>query len=167
MILWWLPVIWQTKKDRDLVIETLEKCGFTINYKKSHLTPSTVIEFLGFVLDSDNMTITLTECKTQVLWKSIQAVLLQPSCPVSMRQLARIIGQMVAIFPASEVTGLHYRTLEHFKIKGLLRNKSWSSKMVLKFDLHFFSDASGGAWGPWSLVPMQMVCFLQIRKNCW
>ena len=66
----------QAQKDRDLVIETLEKCGFTINYKKSHLTPLTVIEFLGFVLDSDNMTITLTEHKRQVLWKSIQAVLL-------------------------------------------------------------------------------------------
>ena len=93
---------------------------------------------------------------------------------MSMRQLARIIGQMVVIFPVSEVAGLHYRTLEHFKIKGLLENKSWSSKMVLnydclrklrwwneylhlgcpskslappKFDLHFFSDASGDASG--------------------
>ena len=50
----------QVIHDRDLVISTLQKCGFTINYKKSHLTLSTVIEFLGFVLDSDKMTITLT-----------------------------------------------------------------------------------------------------------
>ena len=164
----------QAIHDRDLVIKTLQKCGFTINYKKSYLTPSTVIEFLGFVLDSDKMTITLTEHKRQVLWKSIQDVLLHPRHPVSMQHLARIIGRMVAIFPASEVAGLHYRTLERFKIKGLLKNKSWLAKMILnydcirelkwwnehlhlgnpskllvppKFTLQFFSDASGGAWG--------------------
>ena len=66
----------QAMKDHDLVIDTLERCGFMINYKKSHLNPSTVIEFLGFVLDSDNMTITLTEHKRQVLWEAIQAVLI-------------------------------------------------------------------------------------------
>ena len=81
---------------------------------------------------------------------------------------------MVAIFPASEVAGLHYRTLERFKIKGLLKNKAWLAKMILnydciwelkwwneylrlgnpskslvplKFTLQFFSDASGSAWG--------------------
>ena len=53
----------QAIKDCDCVIDTLEKCGFTINYKKSHLEPSTIIEFLHFVIDSANMTITLTEHK--------------------------------------------------------------------------------------------------------
>ena len=68
----------QALKDHNCVIDTLEKCGFTINYKKSNLEPSTEIEFLGFVINSVDMTITLTEHKIQMLWKAIQAVLTHP-----------------------------------------------------------------------------------------
>ena len=81
---------------------------------------------------------------------------------------------MVAVFPASDVAVLHYRMLEHFKVKGLLKGKSWSSRLILnydclrelrwwntylrrgcptkslvppKYDLRIFSDASRVGWG--------------------
>ena len=38
-------------KDVSKVIEVFEKCGFMINYKKSSLSPSQKIVFLGFVID--------------------------------------------------------------------------------------------------------------------
>ena len=36
-----------------------EKLGFTINYKKSSMTPNTKIEHLGFINDSEKMTVSL------------------------------------------------------------------------------------------------------------
>ena len=37
-----------------------EKLGITINYKKSPVTPNTKIEHLGFIIDSEKMTVSLT-----------------------------------------------------------------------------------------------------------
>ena len=39
-------------KNRDETIKTFEKCGFTVNYKKSVLEPCQRLEFLGFVIDT-------------------------------------------------------------------------------------------------------------------
>ena len=39
--------------------------GFVINWDKSVLTPSKQITYLGFVIDSDSMNVTLPEDKAQ------------------------------------------------------------------------------------------------------
>ena len=41
-------------------VSLLQALGFNINRKKSVLTPTQSLEFLGFILNSVNMTITLT-----------------------------------------------------------------------------------------------------------
>ena len=44
-----------------------EKPRFTINYKKSSMTPDTKIEHWGFIIDSENMTVPLTGEKVEKL----------------------------------------------------------------------------------------------------
>ena len=44
-------------------VHLLQSLGFTIHPKKSTMTPTQHIEFLGFKLDSLNMTISVTEEK--------------------------------------------------------------------------------------------------------
>ena len=45
--------------------ELLVKVGFVINVSKSNFIPTKEIEFLGFTLNSDDMSIALPESKTQ------------------------------------------------------------------------------------------------------
>ncbi|CAD6221834.1 GSCOCG00011654001-RA-CDS, partial [Cotesia congregata] len=43
--------------------EFLESLGFILNFKKSNLDPSTSCKFLGFIFNSQQMTIELTKEK--------------------------------------------------------------------------------------------------------
>ena len=165
-------------KDRDLAIETFEKCGFTINYKKSQLIPVHELEFLGFVLNSTDMSITLTDSKREKLCTGLRKVLQFPNRKLTIKRLAQLIGQMIATLPACDEGFLHYRCLERFKILSLKRHGSWTAKIKLshlclsemewwyrtkqqgcpsksivptKFDTPFYSDASKMAWGAVSL----------------
>ena len=49
----------QCEQNVSLVVETLEKCGFLINYKKSLLMPSQCAPILGFMIDSVSEAISL------------------------------------------------------------------------------------------------------------
>ena len=48
-------------------IELLQKLGFTVHLEKSQLQPKTVLVFLGFIIDSERMTVTLTSDKKDKL----------------------------------------------------------------------------------------------------
>ena len=162
----------RARRDCEFVIDTFKKCGFSINWDKSSLQPSTTVEFLGFMLDSAKMTITLTENKRADLLRVLR--LAKHKSKVSLRFLAKVIGKMVAIFPASEEGQLHYRTLECLKTKCFHKYKKWCQKIVLPhnciseinwwlqyldsnlpcknlrppvFNATMYSDASGDAWG--------------------
>ena len=45
------------------VAEVLDKLGFTIRPDKSVFTPSKSIKFLGFILHSEEMSVTLTDAR--------------------------------------------------------------------------------------------------------
>jgi len=97
-------------------VELLVSLGFIINTKKSIFIPSQVIEFLGFVLDSRVMTIALPNRK---IHKSTRRVLEERE--VSTRQLAQLLGSMVAAHPAVLPAPLYYRHLERAKSRAALR----------------------------------------------
>ena len=68
--------------------------GFTVNYKKSALTPTKHIDFLGFHLDSERMTISLPHSKVHSIIALIQQLLQQQSPKI--RDVARVIGLLVS-----------------------------------------------------------------------
>ena len=73
-----------------LVLEFLQNLGFIINFEKSMLTPSPVIEFLGFVISSITMKFYLPQekiTKTSHLCKC-----LLKNNPNSLRPLAQLLG---------------------------------------------------------------------------
>ena len=102
-------------------IKLLRELGFVIHPDKSVLTPSQTIVFLGFVISSKHMTLSLTDDKKN----KIKTLLLNclHSQQVSIRELARILGNIVASFPAVTFGPLHYRHLERDKIRGLKYHK--------------------------------------------
>ena len=114
---------------RDYVIDLFRKLGFVINEKKSSLKMSHTKVYLGFVLNSHTMEVSITPEKMQDILTSIQAILNLEK--VTIEQLASVIGKIIAIFPAVYTGQLHYRTLEIVKIHHLRLTGSFKAHMTL------------------------------------
>ena len=150
---------------------TLESLGFTINIEKSVFKPSRVIKFLGFIIDSEKMIVTLPVEKREKLIKLGTELL---ECEqVLILSLASFIGNLVSCFEAVQMGPLYYRYLEINKTLALRKSKgdfnsfttlcseskneiNWwirninnSSKTIVtpNVDIMFSSDASNTGWG--------------------
>ena len=115
------------------VLDTIEisrRAGFTIHPDKSVFVPTRTLVFLGFVLCTSTMTVRLTPEKCLKIKNSI-AVLLQKSIAV-IQEVAELIGQLVATFPAVPLGKLYYRQIDIDKAKALKQAKGdYSRKMCL------------------------------------
>jgi len=75
-----------------------DSLGFVIHPIKSVLVLSPIIPYLGFVLDSIEMRIYLTQDKAQKLKDACDRILACSS--PSIRQVSSLLGLMTASFPA-------------------------------------------------------------------
>ena len=98
-------------------IKLLTDLGFVINVDKSNLTPSQRIEFLGFIFDSTNLSISLPQEKIQKLTDFAKYLLCKDGPFI--RDVTRLIGLMISSFPAFEKGKLFYRRLEIAKTEAL------------------------------------------------
>ena len=107
----------------------LEALGFFIS-DKSVLTPTTRLIFLGFILDSDAMTITLTEKRKG---RILSAAKVMASAPTQrIRAVAALVGMIIAALPGVTHGQLHYRRLERDKNIALLQTKgNFNKNMTL------------------------------------
>lgn len=105
-----------------IALSLLESLGFSINLQKSILTPSPRCQFLGFVLDTSNMTIELPMDKRQRILVTLKAF--KASNKVSIRYLAEVIGILVSACPAVRYGWLHIKNLERLRYLALLRNNN-------------------------------------------
>ena len=101
--------------------ELLMRLGFVINIDKSSLRATQRLEFLGFILDSVQMTVTLASHKIEKIEKLCIGVL--KNHRLSIRECCKLIGTLVASFPAVPHGKLFYRQLENDKIMALKRAK--------------------------------------------
>ncbi|XP_068704199.1 uncharacterized protein [Montipora foliosa] len=100
-----------------IVVRILESLGFIINKEKSVLIPSQKIVFLGFVIDSVAMTVSLPEEKLNKLKEQTLSLWERPQC--SIRELAHVVGLIVSSFSAIKPARLYYRDLEVCKLAAL------------------------------------------------
>ena len=111
-------------------IRLLQRLGFTIHCDKSQLEPSTIAIFLGFVINSVTMLVTLTEEKKTKLTALIEKLLSKRTSTI--RLVASVIGKFVSSLPASLYGALYYRTLEIEKNQALKNNRgNYEAKMEL------------------------------------
>ena len=107
----------EVRKHLATALELLIALGFVINMKKSVTHPEQVMKFLGFVLDSNRMSISLPNQKLKSLQRAPRKLKHQGSGPV--RQLAQVLGMMVAAHPAILPAPLHFRYLERARVRAL------------------------------------------------
>jgi hypothetical protein len=84
--------------------------GLVIHPEKSVLYPTEKLVFLGFLLDSIKMIISLTGEKTQKIKEACQKLLQSPQPTIW--EVARVIGMLTASFPGVIFGPLHYRHLD-------------------------------------------------------
>jgi len=106
-----------------LAMEHLNSLGFITNEKKSITTPSQIMEFLGFVVNTAQMTLTLPTDKVLKLRKECKHMMNQPE--VTARQLAHLIGLMTSTIPAVLPAPLWYRALQRLRFKALVVGKTY------------------------------------------
>ena len=106
-------------EETDFVICVLESLGFVFNREKSMLVPSQSAEFLGFVVDTVKMTVSLPERKIIRVLDQATCICLRRKTQCSVRELVHSIGLVDSSFPAIKLARLYYRDLELCKLDAL------------------------------------------------
>ena len=101
-------------------LKLFDDLGYTINLEKSIVVPVKIIEFLGFVLDSENMWVKPTERRAEDLRNSCRNLLKNQSPTI--RELAEVIGKLVAMTEGNKFGPLYTKRLEILKNKFLKEN---------------------------------------------
>jgi len=116
-----------------LIVIIFQALGFSINTKKSLLTPQQEIEFLGVVIQSHPPTFHLPQHKLQVIKaKAIQLHKDATHQTITVREIAQFIGTTNAAAVAIPPAPLFYRSLQATK--------------------HHFQNQEGGTERPNTLV---------------
>lgn len=101
----------------------LDSLGFTIHPTKSVFVPVQEIAFLGFLINSKKMSVSLLQEKANEI-KNLGSKLI-------IKHEVQLIGKMVAASPAVQHAPLRYRNLEIFKDTMLRQNRGNFNKKVL------------------------------------
>ena len=111
-------------------IDLMKRVGFTPHEDKSVVIPTQVIEHLGFVLNSKEMTVSINHAKFLKLKTLALQVLQQHSCTI--RVVAKLIGIMVSCCTGVEFGELYCKTLELEKISALKSSRgNYDGLMVI------------------------------------
>ncbi len=164
------------ERDYLFTVSILENCVFLINVDKSVGAPSQTMEYLGLVIDSKSLSLSLRLEKVAEIISLCSNALKRDS--VSLREIAKILGNLAWAFKAIPFAQSHYRNLQSQYIEGGKHAKdSLNSAIILDVksrqdlswwianvkecngrpmsatdpDLAIFSDASLLGWGGGSI----------------
>ena len=100
----------ETRQFTEMTMSLLESSGFIINKEKSIFTPTQIITFLGFTINSITMQLTLPQDKVRSVRSHCHQMLSRPK--VSLRSIAQILGLLESYRPAIWRDPLHMRRLQ-------------------------------------------------------
>lgn len=103
--------------------------GFRVNWEKSNLIPSQKRHYLGFIVDSIQLSLSLPEDKLSKIMTECSHALLAKSLTV--RQLACLIGRMSAATQTILPAPLFYRQLQNLKNAAFSTSQSYDSRLTL------------------------------------
>ena len=108
------------------------RAGFVIASDKTDTaeTVSQIKPYLGFVIDSRSMTVSASARKLESVKQALEEFLLHPGT-VTAKELASVVGKMVAMEPAfGPVVQLLTRTAQQ-ELTAAVVNKGWKSRLLI------------------------------------
>ena len=119
--LWLADEYENCKESLSALCGLLDDLGFVVHEEKSVLEPTQDLLFLGFQLDSKSMSVRLTGEKREKFRRAARQVLERDW--LSIREVAGLIGLMVAYSPAVEYGEAHTKLLEREKNEALVETR--------------------------------------------
>ena len=98
-------------------LSLFHQLGFVIHPDKSVLIPTQRLTFLGFVLDSQSMTVALTGEQAVKVKAACQQLLQEKA--ITIREVAKVLGLLTSSLPGVLYGPLHYRSIEMDKTQAL------------------------------------------------
>ncbi|XP_056639418.1 uncharacterized protein LOC130446918 [Diorhabda sublineata] len=159
---------------RDNINQTcslLQRLGFVVNKEKSCLSPKREIKFLGFIFNTQKMTMRPTTDKISKITAMVKAILKKRK--IKIRDFSKFVCHLVSICPATQYGWLHTKQFERekylalkvsggdydkiMKISPKLKSEFlwWlnnikdceNSIAIPKYTHTLFTDASNSGWG--------------------
>ena len=170
------------RKDFLLAREILENCGFLVNVEKSIGNPTQIIEYLGLIVNSLLLSLSLRQEKLFEILKLCGDLMKRET--TSLREIARILGNLAWAVKCIPFAQAHYRALQRFHIRESSRsngnlstivsldkesrdNLAWWVENIVSLngramaavepDIVIYSDASKKGWGEFKMVLRQEV----------
>ena len=119
----------QLAKDAHSLIFLLQNLGLVINWGKSVLEPTQELEYLGMLINSNTMELSLPQTKLHDIQSRCKQMLAQDTTTV--HKLAQLIGTLTATMQAIHPGPLYYREMQMLKTKQLLHSQTYSAKITL------------------------------------
>ena len=113
----------QLVSDINITQTLLRRLGFYISVEKSVLQPTKALKFLGFMLNSQTMLVTLSPDKPDCIKQMLAEFLSKAT--TSIRHFAAILGTLAATLPANRYGQIFLKRLETEKAKAL-KKKSYN-----------------------------------------
>ena len=100
----------QCYRNAEIVILILQCLGYGVNFEKSSLIPNKQIEHLGFLWDSEGMTVSLPQVKVDKICERTGEMLKKGSCTAN--QLRSLLGTLESTRLVTKQAALNYRGLQ-------------------------------------------------------
>lgn len=158
------------KRDINVACKLLTDLGFVINFEKSNCRPSQSCKYLGFILNSKNLSLSVPIEKQKRTQEFIQTIKKKTSCKI--RIFSQLLGTLNSISSAVPYGLVYTKLLEREKYLALLQShenfeeimpisevtiselKWWCNNLnkpnLIKqydFQLEIHTDASTTGWG--------------------
>ena len=95
--------------------------GFIVHPTKSIFEPTQILEYLGFILNSILMRISVNERQATKIASACKDLI--KNTKIKVIDLARVVGLLVASFPGVQYGRLYYRHLDNVKTSALKKGK--------------------------------------------
>jgi hypothetical protein len=119
----------QAEKDFNITKGLLEDLGFIVHQTKSIATPSQTIKFLGLIVNSMNLSVSLPDTKVDSII-DLCAVAIDKN-QISLYEIARILGKFTWATSALNFSQAHYRSLQSQYIDNTKLNSNLERKKSL------------------------------------
>ena len=136
----------EANEDQEFVYSTLGKSGWVIEVQKSDKKGDArqVKPYLGFIIDSNSMTVRMEEMKKQRILKQVQETVDQAARPILAKELAGTLGKIVATEPALGPVVIMIARAAYIQLDEAVSNRGWNTRLSLNAEslngLRFFID---------------------------
>lgn len=114
-----------------ITYEVLSKCGWIIEPTKSTQEGATnqLAKYLGFLIDTNNMTVSSLDSKLQEIQSNIEELLTQSS--VKVKGLAKVLGRIIATIPSHGYLARVATRSGYVAIEQHVNHNGWNGKLIL------------------------------------